>query len=282
MTEITAKMIKDLRERTGIGMGKCKEALEEAKGDIELAIDNLRKAGMAQAVKKEGRETNEGLIKSASNDKALALIEINAETDFVVRNERFQEFADTLAKEVLRIMPSTLKEFIVAKYAGDPNMTIDEYRSVIVQTLGENVQLRRLELFPKKTNRSLGVYSHGAGKLVCLVEIEGSDQEEGLAKDIAMHIAAESPEYLNSEEVPERVKEHEREIARAQVEGKPAAIIDKIIEGKLKAYYDQTCLLNQNYVKDPSIKISEFVEREGKKKGKKLSIVQFVRWHVGG
>lgn len=281
MTNITAKMIKDLRERTGIGMGKCKEALEEAHGDIELAIDNLRKAGLAQAVKKEGRDTNEGIIKSVSNDKAVALVEINAETDFVVRNNDFQDFSDKIAMEVLHTMPSTLKDFALAKCTFDPKLTIDEYRSLIIQKLGENVQIRRLELFPKKANRSLGFYSHGAGKLVCLVEIEGSESEEILAKDIAMHIAAESPEYLNSDEVPESVKEHEREIARAQVQGKPANMIDKILEGKLKAYYDQTCLLNQNYVKEPSIKIADLVEREGKKSGKNLKIVQFIRWHVG-
>lgn len=282
MTEITAQMIKELRERTGVGMGKCKEALTEANGNMELAIDNLRKAGMAQAVKKEGRETNEGIIKSADNDKAMALIEINAETDFVVKNDRFQEFATTLAEEVLRIMPSTLAEFINAQCTFDSNMTIDEYRSITIQALGENIQIRRLELFPKKANRSIGVYSHGAGKLVCLVEIEGSDSEETLAKEIAMHIAAESPEYLTSEEVPERVREHEREIARAQVQGKPANIIEKIVDGKLEAYYNQACLLHQNYVKEPSIKISALLEREGKKNGKNLKIIQFLRWHVGG
>ena len=282
MTEISATMIKELRERTGVGMGKCKEALSEAKGDIELAIANLRKAGMAQAVKKEGRETNEGMIQFASNDKALALVEINAETDFVVKNERFQEFASQIANEVLNTMPTTVEELAAATCSHDASLTVDQYRSVIIQTLGENIQIRRVEIFPKKGASSIGVYSHGGGKLVCLVEIEGSDAHEGLAKDIAMHCAAEAPEYLTPEEVPERVREHEREIARAQVKGKPENIIDKILEGKLRAYYDQVCLLNQNYVKDPSIKIAALVDKEGKESGKSLKIVQFLRWNVGG
>lgn len=279
--EITPTMVKELRDRTGVGLGKCKEALEEAGGDIELAISNLRKKGMATAVKKEGRETKEGMIKAKESGNAIAIVEINAETDFVVRNEKFQEFAEILADEIAKQSPVTVEEFLKQKYSKDPKVTIDELRSLLVQTLGENIQIKRIELFPKKKDHSLGLYSHTGGKLVSLVEIAGSSSEVELAKDIAMHIAAESPEYLTPEEIPERVIAHEKEIASAQMKGKPANIIDKIVEGKLKAYYEQVCLIHQHFVKDPSLTIGQLVEKKGKETGKSLKLSQFLRWKVG-
>lgn len=279
---ITAKQVKELRDRTGVGMAKCKEALEEALGDMELAITILRKAGMASAVKKEGRETNEGVIKFYNSDAGLAIIEVNAETDFVVKNERFQEFASDLAKEVALTRPVSIEEFSHQKYSKDPNLTIDQYRAVMIQSLGENLKIRKIEFFPSKPNTSLGIYSHGGGKLVTLVELQGSSNQQDLAKDIAMHIAAESPEYLSPEEVPERIKEHEKEIARAQITNKPAAILEKIVEGKLKSYYAQACLLLQQYVKDNSITIDQLVQQKSKEANTPLKIVQFLRWHVGG
>lgn len=281
MAEVTAQMVKELRDRTGIGMGKCKEALQEAGGDIELAISNLRKAGMASAVKKEGRETNEGVIRMAENGGTIALVEVNAETDFVVKNERFQEFAANLAEEVCASKPSNLEEFLKQSYSKEPGLTIDQYRATIVQGLGENIQVRRFEIFPKRGDSSIAVYSHQGGKLVTLVEISGSDDEEELAKDVAMHVAAEAPEYLSSDEVPERVIEHEKEIAAAQIKGKPENILNKILEGKLKAYFDQVCLLNQKFVKDPDLTIQQLVEKRAKEAGKKLTVSQFLRWRVG-
>ncbi len=281
MTEITPQMLKTLRERTGVGMSKCKEALTAASGDMELAIENLRKAGIATAVKKEGRETKEGVIIASESAQSLVLVEVNCETDFVVKNERFQEFVTVLVKEAA-LMPSCLvSEFLLHKYPKDPSLTIDEFRATLVQALGENIQVRRVEFFPKKKNASLALYSHAGGKLVTLVEIEGSSAEEALAKEIAMHVAAESPEYLSPEEVPSRIIAHEKEIGRAQVQNKPANVIDKIVEGKLKAYFDQVCLLNQHFVKEPSLTISELVARRGKEVGKTLKLTQFLRWKVG-
>jgi elongation factor Ts len=281
MAEITPAMVKELRDRTGVGMGKCKEALQEAHGDMELAISNLRKAGIATAVKKEGRETNEGIIKTHENHHSIAFVEVNAETDFVVKNEHFQKFADELAEEVNQAKPTTLEEFLTKPFSKDSKMTIDQYRVQVIQRLGENIQIRRVDTFLKKPNSSIGIYSHMRGKLVTLVEIEGSDQEVELARDIAMHIAAEAPEYLSPNEVPSRVLEHEKEIARAQIQNKPANIIDKIVEGKLKAYFDQVCLLNQKFVKNPDLSIQELVEKRGKEKGKSLKVTQFLRWKVG-
>jgi elongation factor Ts len=281
MAQVTPQLVKELRDRTGVGMGKCKEALEAAGGDIDLAIANLRKAGMASAVTKEGRATKEGTIKTAEAKNKIALIEINAETDFVVKNEHFQKFAQNLAEEVCNTAPANVADFLKQKYTQDPKHTIDEYRASLVQSLGENIQIKRLELFTKKPNSSLAVYSHGGGKLVTVVEITGSAQEEELAKDIAMHVAAEAPEYLSHEEIPERVIAHEKEIARAQIHNKPPAIIEKILEGKLRAYYDQVCLIYQHFVKDPQVTISELIARRGKESGKTLKVSYFLRWRVG-
>lgn len=281
MPEVTATLVKQLRERTGVGMGKCKEALVEADGDIELAIANLRKAGMASAVKKGGRDTNEGLVATAESSDNVALVEVNAETDFVVKNEKFQEFAENVATEAAASAPASVEALMSQKYSGDANLTVDEYRAVTIQSLGENIQVKRLTLIPKGSNSSVGVYSHAGGKLVTAVEIEGSASSQALAKEIAMHIAAESPDYISSDDIPEEVLNHERDIAKAQVENKPANIIDKIVEGKLKAVYAQICLLNQPFVKDSNTTIAQLLEAEGKSKGAALKVKQFLRWRVG-
>jgi elongation factor Ts len=279
--KITPDMVKELRERTGVGMGKCKEALDQAQGDMEKAIDLLRKSGMASAVKKEGRETKEGMIATAESKDTIALVEINAETDFVVQNDRFKQFAQDVAREAAETKPSSLEEFITQKFSKDPTLTIDEYRAIVMQSLGENIRIKRIQLFPKASSSSLAIYSHMGGKIVAFVELEGGAGQEALARDIAMHIAAESPDYLDQEEVPADVKAREEEIARGQVEGKPAAIMDKIVEGKLKSFYDQVCLLRQKFVKDNAITISEHVAKEGQRLGKPLAIRRFIRWQVG-
>lgn len=281
MTAITPAMIKELRERTGVGMGKCKEALEEAKGDMELAIANLRKAGMASAVKKEGRETKEGMIGIAESGQTVAIVEANAETDFVVKNDRFKEFLNNIAQEVAKTNPSSLDEFLKQKYSKDSELTIDQYRATVVQAIGENIQIRRISTLQKTADRSIGIYSHLGGKIVTAVEITGSGSEESIAKDIAMHIAAASPEYLSPEKVPQNVIDNEKDIARAQIQGKPANIVEKIVEGKVNAYYDTNCLVNQKYIRDDSVTIADLVKQRSKETGKPLALVSFVRWTVG-
>lgn len=280
-TKVTPEMVKELRERTGVGMGKCKEALDQAGGDMEKAIDILRKAGMASAVKKEGRETKEGMIAFAETADTIALVEINAETDFVVQNDKFKQFASELAKQAARTKPANLEAFLAQPSDQDKTLTVDQYRAIIMQSIGENIKIKRIETFPKSSNKSLGIYSHMGGKIVTLVEIDGKAGHETLAKEIAMHVAADSPDYLKPEEVPSDVKNREAEIAREQVKGKPAQIVDKIVEGKIKAFYDQVCLLCQKFVKDNSITIAELVEREGKQSGQPLVLKRFIRWKVG-
>lgn len=282
MSKVTADMIKELRERTNVAMGKCKEALEQAGGDMEKAIDILRKAGMASAVKKEGRETNEGSIGFAESAKAVALVEANAETDFVTQNEKFKNFLHDICNEAAEMMPSSVEAFLAQHLRKDKSMTVDQYRAQVIQTLGENIRVKRLIILPKSNDVSIGIYSHMGGKIVCVVELTGGKGNEALARDIAMHSAAESPDYLRPEEVPADVKLREEDVAKAQIKGKPANMIEKIVEGKIKAFYDQVCLLNQKYVKDNAITITQLLEQESKRLGKHLGIRSFLRWKVGG
>lgn len=280
-TPVTATLIKELRDRTGVGMGKCKEALEEAKGDMELAIANLRKAGIASAVKKEGRATNEGMIAASETADVVAIVEVNAETDFVVKNDKFQEFLRNIAEDAANTKPASLESFLGQKFSKDSELTIDQYRSTIVQTIGENIQIRRIELVEKSADKSVGVYSHLGGKMLTFVVITGQSGEEALAKDIAMHTAAAAPEYLSPEQVPQSIIEQEKEIAAAQMKGKPANMMDKIVEGKMNSYYDAVCLVRQKYIRDDSLSIADMVNKRAKEIGKPLAVTRFGRWVVG-
>jgi elongation factor Ts len=280
--KVTAEMVKELRDRSGVSMGKCKEALDQAGGDMNQAIDILRKAGMASAVKKEGRETNEGLIGSAEGASAIALVEVSAETDFVTQNEKFKQFLRDLAQEAAESTASSLEELMKRPYSKDRSISLDQYRALVVQSLGENIQVKRLCVLPKNSDLSIGLYSHMGGKIVVAVLLSGGSGQEALARDIAMHVAAESPEYLRPEDVPENVRSKEEEIARSQVQGKPANIIDKIVEGKVRAFCDEVCLTCQKYVKDNTITIAQFLEKEGKRLNKQIAIKAYHRWKAGG
>jgi len=279
--KVTPEMVKQLRERTGVGMGKCKEALDQAHGDMEKAIDFLRKAGMASAVKKEGRETKEGVIAFAEAEHAIALVEINAETDFVVQNEKFKEFAASVAKQAAKTQPSSIEDFLSHMSHEDKTLTVDQHRALVMQSLGENIKLKRMEIISKAPDRSFGSYSHMGGKIVALVEIDGKSGMDALCREIAMHIAAESPDYLGPEEIPADVKKREEEIAREQVKGKPPQIESKIVEGKMNAFYDQVCLLRQKFIKDNTVTIGDLIAKESKKIGHSLVLKRFIRWKVG-
>src|ERR1700722_10726438 len=263
--KVTAEMVKKLRDRTGVSMGKCKEALDQAGGDMDAAIDILRKSGMASAVKKEGRETNEGLIGAAEGKEAVALVEVNAETDFVTQNEKFKQFLREISQEAADSQPSSLEALMKRPYPKDTSISLDQYRALVMQSLGENIQVKRLSVLPKSSDLSIGLYSHMGGKIVVAVLLDGGAGQEALARDIAMHIAAESPDFLRPEDVPTDVRAKEEEIARSQVQGKPANIVDKIIEGKIKAFCDEVCLICQKFVKDNTITIAQLLEKEGKR-----------------
>jgi len=280
MSNLTAEMIRELRERTGVGMTKCKEALVESDGNIDLAIEYLRKKGMASAVKKEGREIKEGAIYCAETANTLALVEAGAETDFVVKNEKFQAFLKDVADQAASSNPSSLESLMQDTYNKDKTLTLDEYRNVTIQALGENIQIKRVEIISKKENSSYGIYSHMGGQILCLVEITGSSSVDKIAKDIAMHVAAEDPEYLSHSDVPESIIKREEEIAKSQVEGKPANVIEKIVSGKVKAYCDQVVLLSQKFVKDPSASVQTYLDNSSKELGKSLSVTRFWRWSI--
>lgn len=283
MSAITAEMIKNLRERTGVAMGKCKEALEHSKGDMELAIEFLRKAGVASAVKKESRATNEGRIEYAENDKTVALVEMNAETDFVVKNEMFAAFHKEIVKIAADKKPANLEAFLAEKMTSIAERTIDEGRRHLISVLGENINISRVLCLPKQSGTSLGIYSHMNGKILTIVEIQGATDQVDFAKEIAMHVAAEAPDYLKPEDVPANVRAKEEEIAKSQLpEGKPGPVVDKIFQGKMEAYYNQACLLNQKYVKDQALTISGLLAKRSKEIGKNITISRFVRWYVGG
>ncbi len=277
--EITSEMIKVLRERTGVGMAKCKQALEAAGADMEKAIDILRKEGAASAVKKSSRETNEGIIGSHENDKAVVLMEVNAETDFVVKNEKFSHFVSTLVHDALTSHPASLEAFMEKSHHGK---THEEMRIELIQTIGENIQVKRMVYVPKRANCSYGLYRHMGGKITTMVEIEGSSDVDALAKEIAMHVAAEAPEYLNASEIPEDVIAREKDIATSQLKNKPAEMVEKILAGKIKAYADQVCLVGQKFIKDNSVSVEQYVAAEGKKSGAHLHVTKFLRWEVGG
>jgi len=282
--KITAQLVKELRDRSGVGMAKCKDALVEADGDIEKAADILRKKGLAASVKKEGRETKEGLIGFFETEKAIALLEVNTETDFVAKNEKVKKFVGELAEQLANTkLAITLDTFLKTNYSIDPSITIDEYRNLLIQAIGENIKISRIALIHKKDNSSYGIYSHMNGKIVTIVEIKNSEKESKLAYDIAMHVAAENPQYLKEEAIPENIKRKEEEIFRSQLalESKPEFVIEKIIKGKIKAFVDQVCLLNQKYIKDPSITVETLLKNRSKESNAELSISCFWRWQLG-
>ena len=279
--KITATMVMDLRKRTGVGMSQCKKALQEGEGNIDKAIHILRKKGIASAVKKGGRATKEGMIGIKENDHTLFLVEVNAETDFVIQNDRFKEFINNICEEAIIANPPSVDAFLNQKYSKNPLITIDQYRAEIVQMLGENIRIKRMKRWEKMGGCSLGVYSHMGGKIVAVVTIKGSCDQQSFSHDIAMHIVAEAPDYLHETDIPTHILAKEEDIARSQITNKPVEIVDKIIKGKLRNYYEQVCLMNQRFVKNPTVTVAEYIVEEGKKMGKTLEITDFIRWEIG-
>ncbi len=247
---ITAGMVKELRERTGAGMLDCKKALTETNGDIEKAIDYLREKGMAKAAKKAGRTAAQGLIFDgvSADQKTAVILEFNSETDFVAKNDEFKSFGAKLVEIVLEKGLSTIEELKAAELNG---ATVEEAITALIAKIGENMNLRRLERVT--TENFVTTYNHLGGKLGVIVELKGEATDEAVAKakDIAMHVAAMDPKYLNDTQVTTDDLDKEKEIARKQLEeeGKPAQIIEKILDGKMRKFYEENCLVNQIFVK---------------------------------
>jgi elongation factor Ts len=288
MAEITAGLVKELREKTGAGMMDCKRALGETAGDIEAAVDWLRKKGLAAAAKKAGRVAAEGLVGVATSGAVGAAAEVNSETDFVARNEAFQEFVRTLAGLALD-KGDDLEALKAAPYPGE-SRNVAEQLTHLVATIGENMNLRRAKRL-KVGNGVVVSYVHnalapGLGKIGVLVALESTGDAErltALGKQLAMHIAAANPQFLDTASVDAASLERERDVLReqARASGKPDAIIDKMVEGRIRKYYEEVVLLDQIFVVDGESRISKVVESAAKEIGAPISIAGFVRFALG-
>ena len=268
---ISASMVKELRERTGAGMMECKKALTESSGDLDLAVENMRKSGLAKADKKAGRVAAEGRIAIQQAGDVVAMVEVNCETDFVANGDEFGGFATAVAKAVLAKAPADLDALNGVKLESGED--VDTARRNLVAKLGENIAVRRFERY-QTSGGVLGSYTHGT-RIGVLVELKGGTPV--LAKDVAMHVAASRPMCVKSEQVPADVLDKEREIIRAQSadSGKPAAIIDKMVEGRLKKFLAEVTLLGQPFVKDPDQSIEKLLKSAG------AEAQRFVRFEVG-
>ncbi|GAA5484781.1 translation elongation factor Ts [Haloferula sargassicola] len=286
---ITASLVKELRDKTNAGMMDCKKALTETNGDLEAAIDYLRKKGIAKAAGKADREASEGIIAARLSDdsKTGILIEVNCETDFVSRNENFVGFVDAIADALAASDAKTLDEALQVDLKG---MTVEDFVKSKVIELGENMQLRKFERFDVEGSGAIAQYIHMGGKVGVLVEVgteqgetAAKDEFQNLIKDVTLHIAAANPKGLAREDIDDSVVEKEKEIFRVQLanEGKPAEMIEKIIIGKLGRFYAENCLLEQAFVKDPDTTIKKLVEGTGKQVGDTLVVRRFVRFGLG-
>ena len=272
---ITASQVKELREKTGAGMMDCKKVLTETNGDEEKAIELLRERGIAKAAKKSDRIAAEGLVDTyiSEDGKVGVVVEVNAETDFVAKNDEFKSFVKDVAKQVAEKNPADIEALLEQTSIAEPDKTVKEVLTNKIATIGENMSIRRFERF--ETNNLLESYIHGDGKIAVLVEIENGTTE--LAKDICMQIAAARPEYLDRDAVPAERLAKEMEILKAQAmnEGKPEAIAEKIVQGRLGKFYSEICLVEQEFVKDSDIKVGKLVADKGAK------IVRFARFEKG-
>ncbi len=269
----SASDVKDLRERTNAGMMDCKKALEASNGDMDQAVEWLRKNGMAKAAKKEGRIAAEGITKMVVNENQAIILEVNSETDFVAKNEKFVEFVDKLANV---IMNSDAKDMDSALALTTSEGTVADMVAAAVAQIGEKISFRRFTRLTKTDNQVFGTYSHMGGRIACLVLLNGTNEE--VAKDVAMHAAAMNPSYVKSSEVPTEVLDKEKEIMREELlkEGKPADRIDGILVGKVNKYYSEVCLENQVFIKAENKEtVSDYVKANG------CEIVSMIRYEVG-
>ena len=284
MAEITAAMVRDLREKTGAGMMECKTALQETSGDEASAIERLRKKGLATAAKRAGRTTGEGLIGILVSDDRMSgtIVEVNCETDFVARTNEFKTLVDQVTHVVAEAPEGTTHETLAA-----PDGAVGRTVTAAIATTGENMAVPRSA---RVRGDYVGSYLHLGGKIGVLVAVNGADAAaagddrfRGFVNEIAMQVAAASPLYVSREQVPADLLENERAIYRAQVEqsGKPANVIEKIVEGKLGSYYEQIVLLDQPSIRDPKVKVAQMVADVGRTVGRPITIATFVRYKIG-
>lgn len=270
---VTAQMVKELREKTGAGMMDCKKALMETNGDMEKAIDWLREKGIAKAAKKADRIAAEGLTQIGIDGNTAVIVEINSETDFVAKNDEFKTLVNDVTNFLLAKKPNSV-EAALAEQIND-GQTLEAYLNDAIAKIGEKISLRRFTVVEKTGAQIFGSYLHMGGRIAVLSVIEGADQET--AKDIAMHIAASKPKYIDRDSVPQDEIEREKEVLKQQAlnEGKPENIVEKMVVGRLNKFFEEICLVDQPFVKDPDQKVGKYLQSKGGK------ISTFVRYEVG-
>ncbi len=290
MAEITAKMVKELREATGAGMMECKKALTEAEGVFEKAVDVLRTHGLAKAAKKAGRATNEGRVNVAvcKNDaRKGAVVEINCETDFVALTDKFQDYCDTFTRAVVHNDPATVDELLESEYEGEK---VGDTLTEAIHIIGENMQISNFKRLEIEGTGALVPYIHMNGRIGVLVgftfgnEATATDERFlAMGKDVAMQIAATNPVSLDKDGVPEDIREHEFEIYKAQAaeSGKPENIQEKIATGRMEKFYKENCLVEQDFVKDPDTTVGAYIAKCAKEIGDDIKVVSFARIELG-
>ena len=274
---VTASQVKDLREKTGAGMMDCKKALTETNGDMEKAMEYLREKGITKAAKKSGRVAAEGLVETyISDDKKVgAVVEVNSETDFVAKNADFKQFVLNVAKQVADKNPKDVEELLAMPAEFEEGKTVQEALVEKIATIGENLSIRRFKRFEATGDGLIASYIHGDGKIAVLVNMSKGNDE--VAKDICMQIAAARPEFVRESEVPEERTQKEMEILKIQTmnEGKPEAIAEKIVQGRIGKFYEEICLVDQAFVKDPNKKVSQILKENDSE------ILEFARFEKG-
>lgn len=272
---ITASLVKELREKTGAGMMDCKKVLTETDGDMEKAIELLRERGIAKAAKKSGRIAAEGLVEAyiSEDGKTGAVVEVNSETDFVAKNEEFKTFVMNVAKQVVDKNPKDVEELLTLDSIEVPGKTVNEVLVEKIATIGENMNIRRFTRF--ESEGLVEKYIHGDGKIAVLVNMKKGTNE--VAKDVCMQIAAARPEFLDEASVPADRLEKEKEILKAQTmnEGKPEAIAEKIVQGRIGKFFGEVCLVDQPFVKNPDIKVSDLLKQN------EAQVTEFARFEKG-
>lgn len=288
---ITANMVKELREMTGAGMMDCKKALSETNGDMDKAVEYLREKGLAAAEKKAGRIAAEGIVDTCVSEdgKVASIVEVNSETDFVAKNDKFKEYVAAVAAQAAKTNAANLDEFLAEKWELDPTKTVKEQLSSMIAIIGENMNIRRFEKIVAE-NGFVASYIHGGGRIGILVEVETTavnDEVKEAAKNVAMQIAAMSPKYIRKEDAPEEFIAHERDIIKAQIKNdpsnakKPENIIEKMIEGRLNKELKEICLVDQLYVKDSDMTVGQYLESVSKQVGAPITIKRYVRFETG-
>ena len=273
---VTAALVKELREKTGAGMMDCKKVLTETDGDLEKAAELLREKGITKAAKKSGRVAAEGMVEAyiSEDEKVGAIVEVNSETDFVAKNEEFRTFVMDVAKQIVKNNPESVEALLAEPAMFEEGKTVNEALIGKIATIGENISIRRFARF-ETTDGLIEKYIHGDGKIAVLVNMTSGTKE--LAKDVCMQIAAARPEFIDRDQVPAERVEKEKEILKIQTmnEGKPEAIAEKIVEGRIGKFFSEICLLDQQFVKNPDIKVSQLL------KEKDAEVVEFARFEKG-